>query len=1366
MSLSENGASKGIPKFDCHSEPATLGPRWTRWFTSFELFADGKGLIITEGTNATTRQRRRAMLLHLAGQDVQEIFSTLANTGEATDYTAAVTALNGYFLPKVNSAFARQKFHRLQQQPGETVLQFVTRLRKEGKDYNFGADFDNQIRDAILCKCRSDYVKRKLLEERDELTLARTLELAEQCESVEHQMSQLSLSEQTTEAHRVYEKPRRPKDQQRNKESKNRDSQCPRCGWSGHLGGDPKCPARGQTCKKCKKKGHFASVCKTKPKKPGVNQVQEEQKPDGEQVDYAFRVTNKGQSNMLKLSVGGVELEMLVDSGATNNIIDECTWEDLKAKKIKCKSQAAPVDRKLYAYASSKPLPVKGSFTCEVLVGRGRVQTEFLVIKGKGIPLLSKDTAMRLGVLKIGVDIATIAEGKQTLQQKFPEVFSGIGKLKSKQVTLHIDETVKPVAQPLRRIPFNLQEKVEKKVQELLNCDIIEEVDGPTPWVNPVVIIPKADGDIRLCIDMRQANKAIVRGRYPIPTVDELLHNMNGSKVFSKLDLKWGYHQLELNSESRQITTFVTHKGLYRYKRLLFGVCSASEQYQHEISTALAGIEGVDNISDDIIVHGPDQATHDQRLYKTMERLKQHGLTLNADKCLFNVDRVIFMGILLSEKGIGPTEERIRALQETREPATVSEVRSFLGLANYSSRFIPHFATITEPLRSLTRKAVPFHFGPEQKTAFKILKQSMADAGTLAYFNKGAATKVIADASPVGLGAVLLQNQNEAWVPICYASRSLTECERKYSQTEKEALALVWACERYHAYIYGMKFDLVTDHKPLEVIYGPRSKPCARVERWTIRLQPYDFRIVYTPGQNNIADPLSRLLKQDKVTSHPHGAEEYIRFAAISATPQALTTREVEEASATDEELKVLREAIKTGRFEKCKNYAPAAGELCVIGQLVLRGTRIVLPNKLRAQAISLAHEGHLGIVGTKQNLRSKVWWPRMDKAAEKFCKSCHGCQLVSRPDPPEPLRSTTLPEGPWQDLAIDLLGPLPSGHSIIVVVDYYSRYYEYAIMMSTVTEKVIDNLEEIFSRHGLPLTIKSDNGPQFRSEEFREYCKQNGIVHTKTTPKWPQANGEVERQNASLMKRIRIAQAEGLDWVKELRRYVTKYRGIDHATTGKSPAELLFNRKMRGKLPELHADHHLDLETRDRDAEVKAKTKVIADKSMNAKPSEVQVGDQVLVRQEKRDKFSTPFNPVPFQVVSKTGNSVVVETPGGTQYSRNTSHVKKFVSPDNPEEPPVSVDVPTTPEITVVPNQVMSGSTPVVPTTPPSRPLTHLTPLAQASAGSKSGTTSASKNAAVDQATVPSPPATPKGGRSQRQRRLPGRYKDFVLKC
>ena len=340
------------------------------------------------------------------------------------------------------------------------------------------------------------------------------------------------------------------------------------------------------------------------------------------------------------------------------------------------------------------------------------------------------------------------------------------------------------------------------------------------------------------------------------------------------------------------------------------------------------------------------------------------------------------MGMLLSEKGIGPTADRVKAVLEVEEPKSASDVRSFLGLANYSSRFIPHFATLSEPPRRLTRKEKPFEFGPEQKS-FECLKQKMAEACTLAYFDKNALTKIITDASTVGLGAVLVQEQDSAWTPVCYASRSLTRCEQRYSQTEKEALGVVWACERFHVYVYGMKFIVEIHHKPLEVIYGPRSRPCARIERWVLILQPYDFSEIHRPGRENIADPLSRLLHgRVQPDNHQRCTEEYVRFVAVSATPTALTTREIEEASADDEELKEVRKAIATGQFEKCRQYMTVAGELYVIGQLVLRGTRITIPSKLQPRTLALAHEGHLGVVGSKQNLRTKVWWPGMDKAA------------------------------------------------------------------------------------------------------------------------------------------------------------------------------------------------------------------------------------------------------------------------------------------------------------------------------------------------------------------------------------------------
>ena len=280
-------------------------------------------------------------------------------------------------------------------------------------------------------------------------------------------------------------------------------------------------------------------------------------------------------------------------------------------------------------------------------------------------------------------------------------MFTGVGKLKDFKLKMHVDPNVPPVAQKLRRVPFALRDKVKAKIDELLEGDIIERVEGPTTWASPVVVAPKPSGEIRLCVDMRRANEAIIRERLPIPTVDEVLEELNGSTVFSKLDLRHGFHQVELHTDSRDITTFVTHDGLFRYKRLSFGVNAAPEKYQHIISQVIADIEGVVNIADDLIVHGKTVVEHDQSLHKLLARLEEKNLTLNGEKCTFGMGKVVFMGILLSKHGIGPTEEKVRAVKEATRPSSASEVRSFLGLVGFSSRFIPDFATKAEPLRVL-----------------------------------------------------------------------------------------------------------------------------------------------------------------------------------------------------------------------------------------------------------------------------------------------------------------------------------------------------------------------------------------------------------------------------------------------------------------------------------------------------------------------------------------------------------------------------------------------------------------------------------------------------------------------------------------
>ena len=1271
----------GQPKtFDPHGDAATCGERWKKFVRSFNFYAEGRGI--------TKQYQKYSLFLSCAGEEVQDIFETLSteiSPTTADPYTVCVTALNEHFIPKGNKTFERHLFRQITQSAQENTDQFCTRLRSKIKLCGFNAGTtDTMLRDQLIQGVASVAIRRKFLEKGDDASLDDLLEIARVHELAMQQASHMSSgtkdSAVVNKVHHQKGKGSSHGKQGQFKQYEPRPSKiqlCFRCGKPGHFAADKACPAKSATCSSCKKVGHYAKMCKSRnnksdfrPRYP-IHVVQDEQENCETNDDgYIFGVNENDKAEKISVIVGGVKVDMLIDSGASVNIIGKDVWECMKMKCVSCVQKKT--NKNIFSYGSNKPLPLLGKFDALVHLDdvdkNDAINSEFYVTEMKGPALMSKELAIKLGVLRLG-KVHFLGQ-KEQIMQDYPTLFEGVGKLKNFSLKLKINHDVPPKAQKMYRIPFSLRDKVEKKLIELEEMDIIEKVDSPSEWVSPMIVVPKpGSNDIRLVVDMRAANEAVVRERHPIPTVDEVLHKMNGATVYSKLDLKYGYHQIELDPESRAITTFVTHTGLYRYKRLIFGINAAAEKYQHIISQVLHGVEGALNISDDITVFGVTQKEHDERLKQVIERLCEANLTLNKEKCQIGMDQITFMGHILSAHGIGPTEERVKDLVNAPRPTNISEVKSFLGLVNFSGRFIENLATKAYPLRKLTKKGATFDWGPEQEKSFEYLKRSLTSDATLGHFSLEAdKTELITDASNVGICGILTQHKNGTHKVISYASRALTDAEKRYSTTEKEALAAVWACEKFHIYLYAINFELTVDHKALEFIFSPKSRPSARVERWAMRLMPYTFTVKYIPGHMNVADALSRLIPTPTY-NHPKSdkTDDYVKFVATEATPAAMTVQEVEHASKDDPELQEVRRQLKLHKWDtSCKLYFPMREELCNIGYIVLRGTRIIIPKILRQKCIQLAHQGHLGIVATEQRLRTKVWWPGIYKQVENYIKTCHSCQLVGRPEAPEPLQATELPSSPWQDIGIDYLGPLDSGHYILVVIDYYSRFYEIEMSKKTTSEKVIETLERMFAMHGFPRTLRSDNAANFTSQEFETFLKDNGIEHRRSTPLHPAANGEVERQNRSLMKRIKIAKAENKNWKSEVRKYLFAYRTTPHSTTGKTPAEMLFGRKLRTKLPEMEEKNLLDEEERDHDKIRKSYYKTYADQKRGAKYSELEVGEKVLVKQKIQNKMDTPFHPDPFTLISKHGNSCVIESDEGVRYKRNNTHLKKFHTSDN----------------------------------------------------------------------------------------------------
>ena len=489
------------------------------------------------------------------------------------------------------------------------------------------------------------------------------------------------------------------------------------------------------------------------------------------------------------------------------------------------------------------------------------------------------------------------------IRQQFPLLFSGLGRMKG-DYTIKLKKGARPhaISTP-RRVAIPLIPAVKAELCRMQELGVISKVTEPTDWCAGMVVVPKPNGKVRICVDLTRLNESVCRERHTLPAVDKTLAQLAGAKVFTKLDANSGFWQIPLSPKSALLTTFITPEGRFCFRRLPFGISSAPEHFQRWMSDILAGVEGAVCMMDDILIHGQTKAEHDERLTQVLHRLQDAGLTLNRDKCQFSKSSVTFLGHLIDGEGIQPDPDKITAIGDFRTPQCVGDIRRFLGMVNQLNKFTDHLSDETRPLRELLLKDRAWVWGEAQRQSFKQIKDTLTKFPVLALFDPNLETIISADA---GLGAVLLQKQPDgALKPVAFISRALTPTESRYAQIEKEALAFTWACERLSDYLIGLRFHIHTYHKPLVPLFSSKylDELPIRVQRFRLRMMRYDFTISHVPGVKLIiADALSRAPCRDPTEKDALLQSEVAAYVGMVMQSFPATDKRLEHIRALQEE--------------------------------------------------------------------------------------------------------------------------------------------------------------------------------------------------------------------------------------------------------------------------------------------------------------------------------------------------------------------------------------------------------------------------------------------------------------------------------
>lgn len=1101
-------------------------------------------------------------------------------TGQKT-VESVMKYLEEQLIPSDNTCFNQYVFFNRSQKEGENFNDYYLDLDHLATKCNLGDKHDEILKARLVCGIGNPAMRERLMRTPD-MSLKDVIQYCRLSEDAKSKVNEMEGLKSNGQVHAIvnskYKQPwrgnknkycnaqNRPQKTQNqvNHKSVNQEMEfkCSRCRtWH-----TPRnCPAFNKLCNKCHRPNHFSIACRFNQKK--LHMVENDSSNQEEEMSNTWQ--GGAMLDVLKINsiggwsqtfkIAGIPITFKLDTGA-----DICVLPESIARKIKPNFSRACTVTAVEAFGGHR-IEIVGNVPIKMKRSGESCVIDFSVIQdGRGvIPILGHEACEKLGLIK-KLEILDNGSDLENFLNKYSGVFEGLGTFPQKY-KIEVDSSSIPTNKPPRRVAFALMEKLKHKLTQLVESKIIEPVNQPNNWCSNLVIREKPNGDLRLCLDPMDLNKVLKREHFLIPTLEEIKTKLVGKSYFSVIDLKDGFHQILLDEESRDYCTFSSPYGYFRYLRVPFGLNTSPEIFMKYNIECFKDIEDLVIYFDDLLIASKDKQSHIETLSKVFQRATELNIKFNRNKLQLMKNEFKYLGHKFNKDGCQIDPERIEAIKQLKEPKSVKELQSILGMFNYMRDFIPQMAQLTTPLRVLLRKGVVWHWTDQQKIAFENLKEAVSKPPILKNFDPSKDVVIQTDSSQYGVGSVLLQDKQ----PVAFASRSLTDTEIKYSQIEKETLAIKYACRKFHNYIWGKKIVIHSDHLPLMSIFRKNIAQIVsdRIVRMRLSLLKYDLDVQYLPGkQMFIADLLSR----NCLSTTYNNEIEVTGYIHNIYKPDNLLSYELikNEINQNPDFCKIIdyidngwpNNKNNIGNSEIVRHYFKIRNQLMHTEGIIYFNDRIVIPDKLKELALKMLHSGHHGVTKTLLRANQTYYWINLSNDIESYVKKCLTCQENRNSKIKEPMICYEIPDRPFQRLGLDIM--TFKSKDYLVIIDSFSKWIECVKLNSKTCSEIILKLKNIFSQYGIPEIVVSDNSP-FNSIEMRQFANNYNIEWKTSSPHYPISNGLAERAVGickDLLKKACSSEADFTDLLME-------YRATPIPSIGYSPSEMLMGRLIRTKL-------------------------------------------------------------------------------------------------------------------------------------------------------------------------------------------------------